>query len=177
MMGHSSTMIIGIDPGLNGGIAWGWEWSSIFAVKMPVIKADGKKVLDLPFLAATLQDLRDDYPDENGVRHCVAYVERVHAMPGQGVSSMFNFGMGYGAIQGILAALRIQYKLVQPKAWQTVLSGVDQSLGKKRSVVYCKQMHPTLAAGKITDGVADAACIVEYALKQLPKDRLPEWQS
>lgn len=145
-------LTIGIDPGLSGGIAVvenGWLLESH---RMPVVKFGTKRVIDSRGLSDIL--VERDYAKR-------VIIEKVHAMPGQGVSSMFTFGFGCGVIEGVLAALHMPFEYVTPQKWQSVLNGIDSSLKKKRSVVYCKGRFPMIT--KITDGEADAVCMALWA--------------
>lgn len=155
-------LYIAIDPGLNGGIAHGWNGQEIEAVKMPVIKNGGKKTIDAQGLVELIQSITFKHRVACG--KTLTAVEKVHAMPGQGVTSMFNFGYGCGLIEGILAAKFLPYEPIRPQTWQTVLGGIDKSLGKKRSIVYCQQKHPQL--GKLTDGQADAVAMLDYLVQR-----------
>jgi crossover junction endodeoxyribonuclease RuvC len=99
------------------------------------------------------------------------YVEKVHAMPKQGVCSMFTFGTGWGIIRGILAGRRIPYILVTPQQWQkVVLAG--QTRGSEylvasrlwpthdfRASPRCKVAH---------SGMVDAALLAEYGRRDQP---------
>ena len=92
--------IFGIDPGLSGGIAILENNKVKEMFDMPVM-SDGKKnkrQLNSAFLVQIVKDNIEDIEDT------VMVVEQVNAMPGQGVTSMFNFGQTFGAIKGICAA-------------------------------------------------------------------------
>lgn len=155
-------LYIAIDPGLSGGIAHGWNGQKIEVAKMPIIQNDGKKVIDAMELSGFFSRLLMSY----GCMGCstITAIEKVHAMPGQGVTSMFTFGRGFGLIEGILAGKHMPYELIRPQTWQTVLGGIDKSLGKKRSIVYCQQRHPEL--GKLTDGQADAVAMLDFLVQR-----------
>ncbi|AFY60102.1 holliday junction resolvasome, endonuclease subunit [Synechococcus sp. PCC 6312] len=99
-------------------------------------------------------------------------IEKVHSMPGQGVSSTFKFGQGYGAILGIAAALSIPTELVTPQAWKkTVLAGTAKD--KDAAIDYCRRMFPQVSllpgprCRKPHDGLADSLCILEYGRRVL----------
>lgn len=98
--------ILAVDPGLTGALAFYAPAAPdlITVHDMPVAAKD----IDPAAIARRLQQLRPD----------VAIVERVGAMPGQGVSSMFKFGCGYGMVQGVVAALGIPIHLVTPASWK-----------------------------------------------------------
>ena len=143
--------IIGIDPGLSGGIAIVKDRDVLATYEMPIVKFGTKKVLDC-------QSIKKIFEDWRTLPHGTSIViERVHAMPKQGVASMFTFGQGFGILQGLSSGLGIPYEFVMPKTWQKVLDGIDKTLGKKRSVVYCKGKYPSFA--DLTDGESDAICI------------------
>src|SRR5690606_32695458 len=105
--------ICGLDPGLTGGIAIISE-DGIVVEPMPAI--DG--VLDLGAIVRTLK-----FHEPH-----IAYLEKVGARPGQGVSGMFKFGRVFGSLEGILAGLGIPYRLVTPNQWtKRMHQGVESS--------------------------------------------------
>ena len=93
--------IIGIDPGLSGAIAILENNKVLHLFDMPVM-SEGKKNKRQLNSAQLVKLLKDNIEDKDD--SCVV-VEQVNAMPGQGVTSMFNFGQTFGAIKGICAAL------------------------------------------------------------------------
>jgi crossover junction endodeoxyribonuclease RuvC len=144
--------IIGIDPGLSGGIAVIENGRIVETHRIPVVKFGGKKVMDSRGLREIL--IERDYASR-------VVIEKVHAMPGQGVTSMFTFGFGAGVIEGVLAGITMPFEYVTPQKWQSILNGIDSTLKKKRSTVYCNGRFPTI--GKLTDGEADAVCMALWA--------------
>lgn len=154
------TIYVGIDPGANGGIATLDDAGRV-----------GAQPLTVAVLASVMRnyaawDERADWPQP------IVGVELVHAMPGQGVTSMFSFGQRYGEVLGVLAAFGITPTLVPPQVWQAVvlLKGFDKTTlrgTKVASIGYCQQQFPSLnliPPGKRVphDGMADALCIAEY---------------
>jgi crossover junction endodeoxyribonuclease RuvC len=94
-----------------------------------------------------------------------AFLERVNAMPGQGVTSVFSFGRSTGIVEGILAAYDIPTTLVTPQAWQ---KAVGQRAGKDGSRERAMQLFPAQAdlfQRKRDDGRSDAALIAYYGAK------------
>ena len=96
----------------------------------------------------------------------MACVEKVGAMPGQGVTSMFNFGKNVGYIEGVLETLGIPYQLVPPQKWKKEFSlGSD----KKQSIEVCKRLFPDVSLRRTDkcrtddDGMAEALLMAEYA--------------
>lgn len=154
-------IVLGIDPGLSGGIAVMDEAGPIYVQKMPVISSDGKKVID----PGAIRDVIRKFRPHEGFE-MVAVIEKVHAMPGQGVTSMFSFGFGYGVLVGVLSAMQVPIEHVRPQAWQKeVLGGIDSKLGKKRAVVWALDRYPSL--GKLPDGQADALAMAHYGRLRL----------
>jgi len=101
-------LILGIDPGKSGGLATiGEATGHVLAWKMP----------------PTERDLWSMFTNGAELRHGgFAYIEKVHAMPGQGVTSMFSFGQNYGMLRAFLIAAGIPFEEVTPQAWQKALS-------------------------------------------------------
>jgi len=155
--------IIGIDPGLNGGLAAIYDEGLPSVSVMPITGSGKGRELDLSTLAGWISD------DVAKV-----YVEKVHAMPKQGVSSTFKFGVGYGSVLGVCAALHIPVVLVTPQEWKkTILRGLSWKGNKAASIQYCQRRWPevsllaTKQSRKPHDGKADALCIAEYGWRQL----------
>ena len=136
--------ICGIDPGKQGGLAF---------KKGNEVKAISFTKLTKPEIAYSLKSIM---PDK-------VYLEKVHSMPKQGVTSVFKFGEGFGHLKGVLDALCIPYELVSPIKWQTKLScrtGGDKNISKEKA----QQLFPQVP--KITHAVADALLIMEYGFRQ-----------
>lgn len=150
---------IGIDPGLTGAIADIDSNGGVLIHDTPTIqlKKGGKAKKDyLPLEMATI--LIDYAPFA-----CHVFIEKVGAMPGQGVTSMFNFGKGFGLWLGILAALRLPYTLITPQAWKKeLMQGMPD---KDAARVRAQQLFPQAIAElsrKKDIGRADALLIAEY---------------
>jgi crossover junction endodeoxyribonuclease RuvC len=148
---------IGIDPGQSGAVA--------------VITDESERVFpysDEAFIAAMRDAGALKSATGFSVRTCV---EKVGAMPGQGVTSMFSFGKSAGFIEGVLQALEIPYQLVPPQTWKKEFSLVKKD--KKESIKVCKKLFPgvnLLASSQCTkehDGMAEALLMAEYARRKL----------
>lgn len=156
-----SSVIIGIDPGLKGGIALIRKGVPVKVWKMPVIKSGTKSILNLQTLNEILAHCKS-FADFDG---CLVVLERVHAMPKQGVVSVFTFGEGYGTIKGMAVAHGLGLMEVRPTEWQSaLLQGIPKDLGKKRSIAYC--LHRFSGLGTLSDGEADAICLGLYGSRQ-----------
>ena len=157
-------MICAIDPGYTGDIAFLTEDGILIdVVDMPVIKHAGKTRIVATDLAVILDSRSMD----------IAYliIERVGARPGQGVTSMFNFGYGAGLVEGIAAALFVPYFHVLPQTWKRQ-RGVGADKGACRALA--QKLWPGAAdkfKRKKDDGRADAALLGRWAcLNGLPSD-------
>jgi len=108
--------VAGIDPGLTGALAIIDEYRVVFVDDLPVHQIHaGKRTraeLDLGGMRELLTSLTYDH----------VFIEQVAARPGQGVTSMFRFGLTAGQIVGLVAGLRVPYSLVLPQRGQRIAS-------------------------------------------------------
>jgi crossover junction endodeoxyribonuclease RuvC len=153
---------IGVDPGLKGGIAAvDQDGNFVMAIPMPVTEAAKGKEVDVATLVAFLRGVHDD-----GLP-ALAAIEVVHAMPKQGVTSVFTFGSMYGEVRGVLKTLGVPIEHVLPTAWKkVVLHGTQKD--KDAAVAFVRRRFPAAslrATPRCTtdhDGMADAICIAEW---------------
>ena len=131
--------IIGIDPGLSGAIAILDDKKVLGLFDMPVM-ADGKKNKRQLNSAHLSQYISSNIVDMN---KSVVVVEQVNAMPGQGVTSMFNFGQTFGAIKGISATLKLPIFFVRPSKWKKHFELINSSKDASRTKVI--EMYPSFA--------------------------------
>ena len=150
-------MIIGIDPGNTGAIAFlNDNLSFIDTVDMPLMANGKKQQVNAAALAKILEccDTADSF----------AYLEKVSAMPGQGVASMFNFGMGFGVIKGVLAARGFSYELVTPQSWKKNAGLIGKEKDNARTLA--QQLYPAAPLTRKKDiGRADAILIARHGKK------------
>ena len=131
--------IIGIDPGLNGAIAVLQNNKVIEIHDIPVM-TDGKKNKRQLNSAQLVKLLKDNFQDETDT---VVIVEQVNAMPGQGVTSMFNFGQTFGAIKGICAALNLPIFFVRTAKWKKHFDLINSSKDASRTKAI--EMYPSIS--------------------------------
>ena len=151
--------IIGIDPGLSGAIAILENNKVLNIFDIPVM-SEGKKNKRQLNSAQLVKILKDNISKEEEV--CVV-VEQVNAMPGQGVTSMFNFGQTFGAIKGICAALGLPIFFVRPSKWKKHFELINSSKDASRTKVI--EMYPSISSrlSKKKDvNKADAILIARY---------------
>ena len=131
--------IIGIDPGIQGALAILDNEKVIDIVDLPVMSEGkkNKKQLNGAYLS--------DYLKKHilNIENTVVVVEQVNAMPGQGVTSMFNFGQTFGVIKGICAALKIPIYFVRPSKWKKHFDLIRSSKDASRTKVI--EMYPSLS--------------------------------
>ena len=131
--------VIGIDPGLNGAIAvlQDNKVQKIFDVPVMPEGKKNKRQLNSAQLVKLLKDIISDNEE------IAVVVENVSAMPGQGVTSMFNFGQTFGAIKGICAALGLPIFFVRPAKWKKHFDLINSSKDASRTKAI--EMYPSLS--------------------------------
>ena len=132
--------IIGIDPGLSGGIAV-LDNLKIFDIYDMPIMSEGKKNKN-QLNSAQLVNIIKNNIISNGNTFLI--VEQVSAMPGQGVTSMFNFGQTFGSIKGICAALNLPIFFVRPAKWKKHFDLINSSKDASRTKVI--EMYPSISS-------------------------------
>lgn len=152
-------MIIGIDPGLSGAVCL-LDGDHLEVFDLPtterVVNGKTKRQLDLHSLA-------------NDLRCCplpqirFVLIEQVSAMPGQGVTSSFNFGFTAGAIQGVVVALGFPLRTVHPQVWKRKFGLLKQPKDASRAEASRKfPQHADQWPLKKHDGRAEAALIALF---------------
>lgn len=150
-------LTLGIDPGLSGAICMlDREGAVRFVRDLPVVRDRSLAWIDGGEMQSLILNERGGYP-------VVAMIERVSAMPKQGVSSSFQFGVGFGSILGVLQALAIPIEFVTPRVWKKSY-GLDSD--KKAALHKARLLYPdqglNLRLAK-HDGRAEALLIARYA--------------
>lgn len=143
---------IGIDPGFYGGIAILMPNKKNYVYKMPIITHRNKKYLNLKEIKRILRYFED--------KNTIIYIEQAHSMPHQGIVSTFRYGEGYGALQGIVCALNINYKLIPSQVWKKYF---NLSSDKKKSIALVHKLYSKIEIKKSWDGIAEALLIAHYA--------------
>lgn len=158
--------ILGIDPGLSGALAR-WDGRVAEIIDMPTIEVKVgkafKRQLDLYALAGWLYTSTIDL--------CV--IEHVGSMPGQGVTSSFNFGFTAGGIQGVVAASQIPVLLVRPQVWKRAYGLIGQDKDASRAAA--SRLAPHVAHNwplKKHDGRAEAFLLAAYGMDHNDSHRL-----
>ncbi len=158
-----TNIILGVDPGLSGALAWlavdpSGAIELLNAADMPTAAAKQGKTMKQHILFPVLSDLIGNPLYNTNV----AVIEEVHAMPGQGVTSMFRFGYAAGAVAGVCAGHNIPTTFLRPKVWQSV-AGMRQ--GKDAGRLRAMQLFPrqTELFRRVKDHNRADAALIAYA--------------
>ena len=149
-------MILGIDPGASGAlVVLDSQGQPIEWMRMPIMKEGSATRVNGLAVAEFIRSLPRDSTR--------AYVESVHSMPKQGVTSSFNFGHSAGVIAGVLAALEIPTVMVTPQRWKkrANLIGTNKDAARSKAIIRWPKWRDLdkIGAGQ---AYADAAFIAVY---------------
>lgn len=153
-------IIVGADPGLTGGIVAIRDGIEITSMEVMPRLGDA---IGVRSIGRMLSELAPDH----------VFIEQVHSMPRQGVSSSFKFGRVYGQLEGVVGALGLTYTLVTPQRWQKLMhAGCSHENPKERSAMAVARLFPRVdftigRAQKPHSGLVDAALIALYGWRTL----------
>ena len=152
-------IIFGIDPGVSGAISVLENKKVIEVFDMPTM-IDGKKS-KRQVNGAQVTNIIKEKLDKN--KEIIVVVEHVNAMPGQGVTSMFNFGQSFGVIKGISSALSLPIYFVRPTKWKKHFNLIKTNKDASRTRVI--EVYPGISSKlsrKKDSNKADAILIARY---------------
>ena len=154
-------LIIGIDPGISGSICFFENGKILEVVEMPTM-TDGKKNKRQVNGAQIYNEIlkRINKNEKQNVR---VIIEQVSAMPGQGVTSMFNFGQSFGILKGICSAMQLPMYFVRPAKWKKYFGLINSE--KDASRTRAIEMFPYFSSQlskKKDSNKADAILIARY---------------
>ena len=152
-------IIIGIDPGITGGICI-LENKKIIEVYDTPTMIDGKKNKRQVNGSQVANIIKEEL---NKDKEIVVVVEHVNAMPGQGVTSMFNFGQSFGVIKGVCAALSLPIYFVRPTKWKKHFNLIktNKEAGRTKAIEVYPEISGKLSRKKDSNK-ADAILIARY---------------
>ncbi len=161
-------LIIGIDPGLSGSICFFEDGKILDVIEMPVM-TDGKKnkkqVNGSQIYNEILKRVDAAHKDVRVV------IEQVSAMPGQGVTSMFNFGQSFGILKGICSAMQLPMFFIRPAKWKKYFNLINSQ--KDASRTRAIEIFPYFSAQlskKKDSNKADAILIASFYYETYKKD-------
>ena len=109
-------LIIGIDPGISGSICFFEDGKIIQVIEMPTMTEGRKNKKQVNWAQIYNEISKKIYQiDKQDIR---VVIEQVSAMPGQGVTSMFNFGQSFGVLKGVCSAMQLPMYFVRPAKWK-----------------------------------------------------------
>jgi len=159
--GRRVMRVLGVDPGVNGGLAVveitdGAASVLIECIDIPAIGSGAKERVDAIAIRNWLAAHKPQH----------AYIERAQAMPGQGASSGFKYGKAVGAIEATVALCSIPVEIIEPSAWKRFwkLPGKDKESGRQKALDLFPAAHAALARKK-DHGRAEASLIALYGAK------------
>ena len=154
-------LIIGIDPGISGAICFFENGQVKEVINMPVM-ADGKKnkrQINGPQTYNEILKRINNYPKKD----IIVVIEQVSAMPGQGVTSMFNFGQSFGVIKGICSAMQLSMFFIRPTKWKKYFGLIKTEKDASRTKVI--EIFPYISSElsrKKDSNKADAVLIASF---------------
>jgi len=153
-------IILGIDPGLNGAFAfYNTIENTLMVYDMPTVDVVRNKKSKREVCASGVSMILYN----RDVTY--AFLERVNAMPGQGVTSVFSFGRSTGILEGVLAAFNIPVTIITPQTWQKAMQVRDGKDGSRERAMQMFPARAELFQRKRDDGRSDAALIAAYGAK------------
>ena len=154
-------LIIGIDPGVSGSICFFQDGKILDVVEMPTM-TEGKKNKRQVNGSQVYNEIskRIKRVDKKNIK---VIIEQVSAMPGQGVTSMFNFGQSYGILKGMCSAMQLPMYFVRPAKWKKYFSLInsEKDASRTKAIEIFPYFSSNLAKKKDSNK-ADAILIASY---------------
>ena len=164
-------LIIGIDPGISGSICFFEDGKILDVIEMPTM-TDGKKNKRQVNGSQIYNEIskRIKKIDKNEIR---VIIEQVSAMPGQGVTSMFNFGQSFGILKGMCSAMQLSMHFVRPAKWKKYFNLInsEKDASRTRAIEIFPYFSSNLSRKKDSNK-ADAILIASYYYETF---KLEQW--
>ena len=162
-------LIIGIDPGISGSICFFDDGKILDVIEMPIMN-DGKKNKKQVNGSQIFNEISSRIIgiEKHNIR---VVIEHVTAMPGQGVTSMFNFGQSFGILKGICSAMQLSMYFVRPAKWKKYFNLINSQ--KDASTTRAIEIFPyfsTQLSKKKDSNKADAILIASFYYETYQKD-------
>ena len=162
-------LIIGIDPGISGSICFFEDGKILEVIEMPVMtegKKNKKQVNGAQIYNEFLKKINKKKDDEVRV-----VIEQVSAMPGQGVTSMFNFGQSFGILKGVCSAMQLPMFFVRPAKWKKYFNLINSQKDASRTrAIEIFPYFSTQLSKKKDSNKADAILIASFYHETHQKD-------
>ena len=153
-------LIIGIDPGISGSICFFKDGRILEVIEMPVMTEGKKNKKQVNGAQIYNEFLKRINKKEDEIR---VVIEQVSAMPGQGVTSMFNFGQSFGILKGICSAMQLPMFFVRPAKWKKYFNLINsqKDASRTRAIEIFPYFSSNLSKKKDSNK-ADAILIASY---------------
>ena len=161
-------LIIGIDPGISGSICFFKDGRILEVIEMPVMTEGKKNKKQVNGAQIYNEFLKRINKEEDEIR---VVIEQVSAMPGQGVTSMFNFGQSFGILKGICSAMQLPMFLVRPAKWKKYFNLINSQKDASRTKAI--EIFPYFSrqlSKKKDSNKADAILISSFYYETYKKD-------
>ena len=153
-------LIIGIDPGISGSICFFKDGRILEVIEMPVMTEGKKNKKQVNGAQIYNEFLKRIDKKEDEIR---VVIEQVSAMPGQGVTSMFNFGQSYGILKGICSAMQLPMFFVRPAKWKKYFNLINSQKDASRTrAIEIFPYFSTQLSKKKDSNKADAILIASF---------------
>ena len=161
-------LIIGIDPGISGSICFFENGKILEVIEMPVMTEGKKNKKQVNGAQIYNEFLKRINKKDNEIR---VVIEQVSAMPGQGVTSMFNFGQSFGILKGICSAMQLPMFFVRPAKWKKYFNLINsqKDASRTRAIEIFPYFSTQLSKKKDTNK-ADAILIASFYHETHQKD-------
>ena len=161
-------LIIGIDPGISGSICFFEDGKIIEVIEMPVMTEGKKNKKQVNGAQINNEFLKRIDNKDDDIR---VVIEQVSAMPGQGVTSMFNFGQSYGILKGICSAMQLPMFFVRPAKWKKYFNLINsqKDASRTRAIEIFPYFSSQLSKKKDANK-ADAILIASFYYETYQKD-------
>ncbi len=161
-------LIIGIDPGISGSICFFEDGKILEAIEMPIM-TEGKKNKKQVNGAQIYNEFLKRINRKNEEIRVV--IEQVSAMPGQGVTSMFNFGQSFGILKGICSAMQLPVFFVRPAKWKKYFNLINcQKDASRTRAIEIFPYFSTQLSKKKDSNKADAILIASFYYETYQKE-------
>ena len=153
-------LIIGIDPGISGSICFFEDGKILEVIEMPVMTEGKKNKKQVNGAQIYNEFLKRINKKDNEIR---VVIEQVSAMPGQGVTSMFNFGQSYGILKGVCSAMQLPTFFVRPARWKKYFNLINSQKDASRTrAIEIFPYFSTQLSKKKDSNKADAILIASF---------------
>ena len=162
-------LIIGIDPGISGSICFFQDGTIKNVVEMPTMiegKKNKKQVNGSQIFNEISEKIKN--MDKKNIK---VVIEHVTAMPGQGVTSMFNFGQSFGILKGICSAMQLSVYFVRPAKWKKYFNLINSEKDASRTrAIEIFPYYSSHLSRKKDSNKADAILIASYFFETLKEE-------